>query len=94
MCGTISLYNDEGKRKHTIYIANAPEYGKQTFKDRLDKEIVSIKKQFPKAKIIGVADGSKENWTFLEQYTVANTLDYYHATEYLSKASKGCTRLY
>ncbi|MCK4442313.1 MAG: hypothetical protein KAU90_09925 [Sulfurovaceae bacterium] len=89
MCGTISLYNDKGERKHTIYIANAPEYGKETFKDRLDKEILSIKKQFPKAKIIGVADGAKENWTFLEQYTVANTLDYYHATEYLSKASKG-----
>ncbi len=31
MCGTISLYDDEGERLHTIYCAEAPEYGKQTF---------------------------------------------------------------
>jgi hypothetical protein len=89
MCGTISFYDEEGKRMHTIYIANAPEYGKGTFKQRLDKEILAVKKQFPKAKIIGVADGAKENWLFLEKYTISNTLDYYHATEYLTKASKG-----
>ena len=89
MCGTISLYDENGERMHTIYIANAPEYGKERFKYRLDKEILAIKKQFPKAKIIGVADGAKENWLFLGQYTISNTLDYFHATEYLTKASRG-----
>ncbi len=89
MCGTISLYNEDAKRMHTIYVANAPEYGKESFKSRMDKEIISIKKQFPKANVIGVADGAKENWFFLEKYTASNTLDYYHATEYLTKASKG-----
>ncbi|CAA6820610.1 MAG: Unknown protein [uncultured Sulfurovum sp.] len=88
-CVELSRYMMIKGKENILYIANAPEYGKKTFKERLDKEILSIKKQFPEAKIIGVADGAKENWTFLEQYTVANTLDYYHATEYLSKASKG-----
>lgn len=89
MCGTISLYDKDTTRMHTIYVANAPEYGKESFKKRMDKEIVAIKKQFPNANIIGVADGAKENWSFLEKYTASNTLDYYHATEYLTKASKG-----
>jgi len=89
MCGTISLYDKDTTRMHTIYVANAPEHGKKSFKKRMDKEIVSIKKQFPKANVIGVADGAKENWSFLGEYTSSNTLDYYHATEYLTKASKG-----
>ena len=89
MCGTFSLYDRQGKRVETIYIANAPEYGKASFKKRLDKEVVALQKQFPKATIIGIADGAKENWSILEQYTAVNTLDYYHATEYLAKASKG-----
>ena len=31
MCGTISLYDDEGERLFTSYCAEAPEYGKATF---------------------------------------------------------------
>jgi hypothetical protein len=89
MCGTISLYDKDTTRMHTIYVANAPEHGKESFKMRMDKEILSMQEQFPEAKIIGVADGAKENWSFLEKYTASNTLDYYHATEYLTKASKG-----
>ncbi|SFV52410.1 hypothetical protein MNB_SV-12-253 [hydrothermal vent metagenome] len=89
MCGTFSFYDINGERMQTIYIANAPEYGKQSFKEKFDKEALAIKKKFPKAKIVGVADGARENWSLLEKYTVANTLDYYHATEYLTKASKG-----
>jgi len=88
MCGTISLFDNNSKRIHTIYTANAPEYGKADFKKRMDKEIENIKKKFPDAKIVGVADGARENWKYLEQYTDANILDYYHATEYLSDVSK------
>ena len=89
MCGTFSFFDKNGNRMSTIYIANAPEYGKGNFKERLDKEAINIKKEFPEAQIIGVADGAKENWSILEKYTASNTLDYYHATEYLSKASRG-----
>lgn len=89
MCGTFSLYDENGVRMHTIYIANAPEYGKGDFKNRFDKEAFAIKKKFPEAEVIGVADGARENWSLLEKYTVANTLDYYHASEYLTKASRG-----
>ena len=89
MCGTISLYDKIGIRLDTIYVANAPEYGKKRFKERMNNEILDVKKAFPNVKIVGVADGAQENWKFLSQYTESNTLDFYHATEYLSKASKG-----
>ena len=43
MCGTISLYDDEGERLHTIYCAEAPEYGKQSFINRFTGEIQKVK---------------------------------------------------
>ncbi len=33
---------------------------------RLEKEISRIKKQYPDALYLGIADGAKNNWTFLE----------------------------
>ena len=42
MVGTISLYDGQGKRQHTIYIGATPEYGKVTFLERLEREIQQI----------------------------------------------------
>lgn len=36
MVGTISLYNQEGERQHSIYVGESPEYGKRSFMERLD----------------------------------------------------------
>jgi hypothetical protein len=87
MVGTIALYDKAGERQHTTYIAASPEYGKATFKSKLDRLIKEMQDRYPSAKFIGIADGAKENWTFLEKYTDSNTLDFWHATEYLTKAS-------
>ncbi len=84
MVGTISLYDEEGERQHTTYIAAPPEYGKQQFKERLTREIERTKDLYPDALRIGLADGAKDNWSFLEQHTDKQTLDFFHATEYLS----------
>src|SRR4028119_265530 len=35
MVGTVSLYDAEGSRQHTIYIGATPEYGKARFLERL-----------------------------------------------------------
>lgn len=91
MTGAISLYNDELERVHTIYLGAAPEYGKAKFLQRLEREIVRIKATFPGAQYIGVADGAKSNWEFLEKHTSHQILDFYHATEYLAKASKAAS---
>ena len=87
MVGNISLYDVTGKRQHTIYLGEAPEYGKGTFLYRLEKEIGTIKKQYPDVLYLGIADGAKNNWTFLEKHTSRQLLDYFHVTEYLATVS-------
>jgi hypothetical protein len=88
MVGSISLCNHEGERIHTTYIAQAPEYGKETFYSDLKKEIEATMKAYPEKKCIGVADGATDNWRFLESFVNVQVLDFYHATEYLAKVSR------
>ena len=52
MCGTISLYDKQGERLHTSYFAAPPEYGKQTFHEKMEREIARMKEKFPKATTI------------------------------------------
>ena len=87
MCGTISFYDSQGDRMHTIYSACAPEYGKKTFDSVMDMEIERVKARFPKVTYLGLADGAKDNWTYLSAHAKVEILDFYHATEYLTKAS-------
>ena len=88
MVGSISLYDNEGDRLHTTYLAHAPEYGKETFLRELTKEIEATKKSYPGKTCIGVADGAVENWKFLKPVTDVQVLDFFHASEYLAKVSK------
>lgn len=88
MTGTISLYNKAGERLHSIYLGASPEYGKQTFLERFEREIYGVKLQYPAATYVGVADGAKINWEFLEKHTAYQVLDFYHATEYLSDVAR------
>jgi hypothetical protein len=88
MVGSISYYDENGERLHTQYIANAPEYGKGTFYKNFEKEISRVKKRFQGKLFVGVADGAADNWIFLKPHVDCQVLDYFHASEYLSKASK------
>jgi hypothetical protein len=87
MCGTISFYNSEGVRMHTIYTACAPEYGKESFDSVMDMELSWVKKQYPRLTYIGLADGAKNNWTYLDTRTEVQILDFFHATEHLAEVS-------
>ena len=88
MVGTVSLYNPSGERLDSIYIGASPEYGKEDFLSRLKKEVESVKLQYPDATYVGVADGAKINWEFLNSHTSIQILDFYHATEYLADVSR------
>jgi hypothetical protein len=88
MVGTISLFDKEGERQHTIYVAATPEYGKETFYQRMTREIEHVLQLYPQAHRTGVADGSGDNWTFLRQYTSDECVDFYHATAYLHWVAK------
>jgi hypothetical protein len=83
MVGTVSLYDAEGERQHTIYIGATPEYGKAQFLERLEREIQRTKERYPQATYIGIADGATSNWSFLKGHTSEQILDFYHATGYL-----------
>ena len=83
MVGTISLYDDEGERQHTIYLGATPEYGKKRFLERLECEIKQTKERYPHATYVGIADGAESNWKFLNKHIEAQILDFYHASGYL-----------
>jgi hypothetical protein len=88
MVGTLALYDVEGTRLHTTYIAAHPEYGKATFFRRMEEEIGRMKQRYPTACYVGLADGAKDNWTFLEQHTEWQILDFYHVTTYLGNVGQ------
>lgn len=88
MTGTVTLYNKKGERLHTTYVAASPEYGKETFLEKLENVILKTKTNFPTELTVGLADGARDNWPFLEQHTEFQVLDFYHATEYLGAYSR------
>lgn len=88
MVGTLAFYNKAGERIHTTYLAAPPEYGKETFKARLEQEIARTKDLYPNAHYLGIADGAKENWEFLKQHTDEQIVDFWHASEYLGAVAE------
>lgn len=88
MVGSISLYYFGGERLYTRYTALPPEYGKEQFYKAFDHEIKNVRKLYPNADYVGVADGAPDNWTFLRSRVDEQILDFFHASEYLTKASK------
>lgn len=88
MAGTISLYDEQGERLHTIYTGCSPEHGKATFDYVFSQEIERVKTRYKTATYIAIADGARDNWSFLKQYTSIQTIDYWHVCEYLSEYGK------
>jgi hypothetical protein len=88
MAGSISFYDARGERLNSIYVAQVPEYGKESFCNMLNKEISQVKKKYPDKTFVGVADGAADNRLFLQPFVEEQILDFFHASEYLSKVSK------
>jgi len=88
MVGTLSFYDHDGERQHTLYLAAAPEYGKHAFTERFAREIARAKQHHPEARWLGIADGAASNWAFLEQHTQRQLIDFFHATEYIGKLAQ------
>jgi hypothetical protein len=87
MVGTIALYDGAGARQSTIYVAARPEHGRATFLQRFEAELAQVKRVYPQATYLGLADGAKNNWAFLAPRTNAQLLDFIHVTEYLTAAA-------
>lgn len=88
MVGTLALFDAAGERQHTLYVAATPEYGKQTFLARLERELQRVKAAYPQATYIGLADGAESNWRVLTPRTTVQLIDFYHASGYLQAAAE------
>ena len=88
MVGTLSFYDHDGERQHTLYLAAAPEYGKHAFIERFAREIARAKQHHPEACWLGIADGAASNWAVLEQHTERQLIDFFHASEYIAKLAQ------
>jgi hypothetical protein len=87
MAGSISLYNSEGERLHTICVGATPEYGKEKFRTRFLRELDRVKSIYSDIPYVGLGDGAIDNWTFLTQHTNEQVLDFWHASEYVSNVA-------
>ncbi len=72
---------------HTNYLSRMAERKKKTLKNQLQCELDHALKQRPELTVVKVADGARDNWSFLEDISGKhNVLDFYHAAEHLSLA--------
>lgn len=87
-CGTLTLYDAEGKRLSTRRFARMPECGKASLKQSLKNGLDAILDKRPDLRLVKVADGALDNWTFLSGALPegVEVLDYFHAVEHLSRA--------
>src|SRR5512143_967200 len=53
----------------------------------MEREIGRVKAAHPQARYVGLADGAKGHWPFLERHTEVQVIDFWHAAEYLSDAA-------
>jgi hypothetical protein len=92
MVGTIALYDADGERLHTTYVAQPPERGKGEFFKKMDREFSEIKGRFPQARMAAVADGAHDHWAWLEERSTWQTVDFWHVSEYLAAAAPALRR--
>jgi hypothetical protein len=87
-CGTLSFYDAEGERLSTVWLARMPEKHKATLKDTLSEEIAAVLGQRPDLTLVKLADGAKDNWSYLGAVLPKGIeiIDFYHACGHLKVA--------
>ena len=65
--GTISYYDAQGVRLHTVYFGEMPEPRKATLKQRLEEELVHATRLRPDLRLVAVADAAADNRSFCEE---------------------------
>jgi len=87
-CATVSYYDRYGERLCTRRMARMPETNKATLKRQLTAEVMGALIQRPDLRVVKVADGAPDNWSYLGETLPCGVevLDFYHATEHLGAA--------
>jgi len=88
--GTLSFVDAQGERVgETRYVGRMPEKNKKTLKESLEDELLHVLDLRPDLKVVAVADGACDNWTWLEEAMPEGAvlvLDFFHAAEHLKRA--------
>lgn len=92
-CGTVTFYDKDGELLSTVRVARMPESKKATLKAILVAELIAVLVQRPDLKVVRLADGAKDNWTFLDALVEAipeaqgpSVVDFWHGAGHLSDA--------
>ena len=87
-CATVSYYDRNGVRLCTRRMARMPEANKATLKRQLTAEVMEALIQRPDLRVVKVADGASDNWSYLSEVLPVGqeVLDFYHAAEHLGAA--------
>lgn len=87
-CATVSFYDAEGARLDTVRMGRMPESKKATLKTMLRMEVESMLRQCPELTVVKVADGARDNWSYLDALVPEGTavVDFYHAAQQLKAA--------
>jgi hypothetical protein len=87
-CATVSYYDRHGERLCTRRMARMPETNKATLKSQLSAEVLGALIQRPDLRVVKVADGAPDNWSYLSETLPLGMegLDFYHAAEPLGAA--------
>jgi len=87
-CATLSFYDIEGERLATVRMGRMPEPKKATLKSMLAAEVHAALDERPYLTVVKVADGARDNWTYLDALVPEGTVvvDFYHAAEQLKAA--------
>jgi hypothetical protein len=87
-CATVSYYDRHGERLCTRRLARMPEPNKATLKSQLTAEVMGALIQRPDLRVVKVADGAPDNWSYLGETLPfgVEVLDFYHAAEHLGAA--------
>jgi len=91
-CATVSYYNRHEERLATVRLGRMPEHKKATLKKMLADEVAWALSQKPSLKLAKLADGARDNWSFLEEELPEGTsiVDFYHAAEHIKSALDAC----
>jgi hypothetical protein len=86
-CGTVSFLDPQAERLETWRWARMPEPKKATLKEILSAEVAASLEARPDLRLVKLADGAKDNWTYFATLTPGiEVVDFFHAAEHLKKA--------
>ena len=87
-CATVSLVDADAERLHSVRMGRMPESNKATLKTMVAAEVEAVFGKRPDLTVVKLADGAKDNWTFLTRALPEGVelIDFYHAVEHLKDA--------